>query len=128
MQPGSGQTSDLSSVSWWGWRGAGTMGGQRAPNCCILPQPPIPCTVQCQRMPCNCSFIAMHCTVVSLWVPAVSGAAPNPLMPMGAHHHPGVQYAALDTPTNIMIPQKPSKFLKRLSLEEKLCSEGSLID
>ena len=87
---GSGQTSDLSSVSWWGCGGAGTMGGQRAPNCCILPQPP------CNARECRATAASLQCIAPS--VPAVSGAAPNPLMPMGAHHHPGVQYAPLDTP------------------------------
>ena len=89
---GSGQTSDLS-----GLRGrTRTMEGQQGPNWCILPT----CTVPS----CQCRLIAMHCTASAR---AASEPAPNPLMPMGACHHPGLQCAWDPTTNNIRAPEIP---------------------
>ena len=98
---GVGQTSDLSSVSWWvaGSRDNGGTAGTKLLHPASLSFHCCPTVDNC------CRFNAMHCTV-GLWVPpaAVSGAAHNPLMPMGAHHHPGVQYACYHPTKALEIP------------------------
>ena len=117
-----GQTSDISSVSWWGCGGAGTMGGQRAPNCCILPRHPLPCNpVQCCAMPCNavqCESVQVQLHCIALQHRSLGPTSQwSGTQPFDAHGRPptpprGAICLCPIPPTNIMIPQMPWKFLK----------------